>query len=532
MSDQLASPAFAPPSTTQVMISPDGQTGDVPVENVQDALQNGFKMAHDMIAPDGTHGVIPVDQAENAVKAGFKPAGAPTLPNTAPDALSRINNGINGARTAISSDPNIQAAIGAGEGATNVTTGLGPVKYAAGLIKSAFPATDLIHDVMDIPSEYRAYENARSQGASVTDAANIAAQTYAQKNQAIAQLKDAVKEFSANPGRATGKTIAELLPVIIGGGLAAPEATVAGDLEGSTADATHAYDPATGAVNPTVRTIKPEWLTKRPEVPAVQHGTPLAVESPLDSATVGKQLGGKDLSQEALDALHNHVGDTIPVGSSAKNMLTKAVEPVTKTIQDTANQMKEVVSTADPFETPVSEDLNYVGVQDGLKKSVPPSSRAVLSEDIDEVFSDSKDALNSKDPAQVLAQRQMLGKQIDWDSIEKNPGTPAEAQNAARAKIYKLLGAKLHDEIPETVELDKILSPNIELRSHMIRKLGERVVDDPAAATAEHLSELNKGKAVLDKAAHDAKVTRNWQAIKIAAGAVGGGELLKILGLL
>ena len=59
------------------------------------------------------------------------------------------------------------------------------------------------------------------------------------------------------------------------------------------------YELVKGRV-PTARGIRPEWLTKKAEVPAPQHGTPVAVESPLDSATVGRQLGGKDLSQEAL----------------------------------------------------------------------------------------------------------------------------------------------------------------------------------------------------------------------------------------
>src|SRR5262249_48164532 len=90
-----------------------------------------------------------------------------------------------------------------------------------------------------------------------------------------------------------------------------------------------------------VQDITPESFTKRPEPPAPQHGTPVRVESPLDGPTVGKQLGGKDLSQKALDALQKHAGDKIPVGSTAKNRLMAAVEPVSRTIAETSSKMND-----------------------------------------------------------------------------------------------------------------------------------------------------------------------------------------------
>ena len=281
--------------------------------------------------------------------------------------------------------------------------------------------------------------------------------------------------------------------------------------------------------------LRPEILTKRPEAPAPQHGTPVKVESPLDGATVGSKLGGKDLSQEALDALQSHVTDKIPIGGTAKGQLMKAVEPVAKTINETASKMNDVVQQAPKFTTSVMQDSVFgegglTNTIDALKKNLPPSVRESLGGDVDAVMEDADKALNSNDPAEVLEYRRQLGKKIDWDAIEKNPSTPAEAQNLARVKVYQAIGNKIHAEIPETVELDKTLQPNLELRSHMQRKLGERVVDDPHAATVEAQSELKKGKDALDVAAHNEAVAKNWQRIKaslIVLG-VGGGVIHEI----
>jgi hypothetical protein len=282
-----------------------------------------------------------------------------------------------------------------------------------------------------------------------------------------------------------------------------------------------------GAKN-TAEAIKPEWLTKRAETAPAQHGTPSRVEAPLDGPTVGKQLGGKDLSAEALNTLQQHVGETIPAGSTAKNMLTKAVEPVVKTINETASKMNKTVADAHPFTTSVLQD-NVFGEGgltnqiDEIKKNLPPSVRDGLTADIDAVMEDADDALNSMDPSAVLEARRKLGNKIDWDDIVRNPTTPAEVQNAARVKVYRALGEKIHAEIPETVELDKTLQPNLELRSHMVRKLGERVVDDPLAATTEHQTELKKGQTTVENAAHNEQVLKNWSKVKYALIGLGVG---------
>jgi hypothetical protein len=102
--------------------------------------------------------------------------------------------------------------------------------------------------------------------------------------------------------------------------------------------------------------LRPESLVKRPETPAPQHCAPVTVESPLDGPTVGKQLGGKDLSQEALNALQQHIGDKIPVGGSAKNSLFSAVEPVSRAISEGLSKMNAAVKDAKPFTTSIAQD--------------------------------------------------------------------------------------------------------------------------------------------------------------------------------
>ena len=274
------------------------------------------------------------------------------------------------------------------------------------------------------------------------------------------------------------------------------------------------------------------------DTPAAQHGSPVRVESPLDSPTLSKQLGGKDLSAEAVNTLQGHVGDKIPVGSTAKNMFMKAVEPVTKTINETASKMNDVVKNAPKFTTSVAQDSGigsgtFFSDIDAVKKSIPASVRKTLSADVDDVVSDADAALNSQDPAEVLEARRQLGKRIDWSDFSNQPETPQQVTNVTLARVYRALGDKIHDEIPTTVALDKVLQPNLELKSHMKSKLGERVVDDPIGATAEHQSEFKKGKTTTDIADHNDRVTRNRTYLKHAAkvagvgGAIAGAEAIK-----
>jgi hypothetical protein len=285
--------------------------------------------------------------------------------------------------------------------------------------------------------------------------------------------------------------------------------------------------------------LRPDFLVKRGPTPAPQHGAPVNVESPLDGPTVGNKLGGKDLSSEALSKLKEHAGDTIPVGSSPKNRLAAAVEPTSNAINTLSSKMNQAVKDAPSFTTSVAQDSVFgegtlTKSMDEIKSNLPASVREALSKDVDGVMTDADKALNSTDPVEVLEYRRRLGGLIDWDNVAKNPQTAGEAQNLARVKVYKALGDKIH-EIPETVELDKQLSPNLELRSHMRTKLGE-MADDPLRATSEAQSEFKKGKTTIENAIHNEAVKGNWLKVKAALVTLGLsssalGEISHLLGL-
>lgn len=61
-----------PPQPMVPMLSPDGKSGDIPANRVQDALKAGFKAAYAMTSPDGQTGYVPQDQYQNAAAKGFK----------------------------------------------------------------------------------------------------------------------------------------------------------------------------------------------------------------------------------------------------------------------------------------------------------------------------------------------------------------------------------------------------------------------------------------------------------------------------
>lgn len=144
-----------------------------------------------------------------------------------------------------------------------------------------------------------AYEKARANGASITDSiksADIQARQQDNIGNTIKKVSDA---FKANPTRETARALGDAtalaVSIFAGGGAgaegavegagteaeaglsAAPE--VAGDLEGSTAAATHAYDPATSVGQPGI--IK--QILKGRDV--AQPGADSAIRSGVQAST-------------------------------------------------------------------------------------------------------------------------------------------------------------------------------------------------------------------------------------------------------
>ncbi len=69
-----------------LLLAPDGTPGQVPFDQLHDALSAGAKVARKVQAPDGTPGYVSVDRFNDALKAGAKPLpfdeGASTNPST------------------------------------------------------------------------------------------------------------------------------------------------------------------------------------------------------------------------------------------------------------------------------------------------------------------------------------------------------------------------------------------------------------------------------------------------------------------
>lgn len=72
----MGSPATVP------MFAPNGQTGDIPANQVEAARAAGFKVAVTMQSPDGKNGYIPADRVHDAAGAGFK-----MVPLSVPDTV-------------------------------------------------------------------------------------------------------------------------------------------------------------------------------------------------------------------------------------------------------------------------------------------------------------------------------------------------------------------------------------------------------------------------------------------------------------
>jgi hypothetical protein len=124
----------------------------------------------------------------------------------------------------------------------------------------------------------------------------------------------------------------------------------------------------------------------------------------------------------------------------------------------------------------------------------------------------------------VVEFRRQLGNSIDWENISKNPERPKEVQNTTRAKVYRAITDKIHSEVPETVALDKVMQPNLELRSRLRNRLGDRAFEDVHAATAEAQEQAKPGKQKIEKDLHNDQVAKNWQKVKYALITAGVGS--------
>jgi hypothetical protein len=193
---------------------------------------------------------------------------------------------------------------------TNIGRGLGDtvtdignsIKGIPSGIWHALPPVELVDTTKRALPVINAYEKVRQNGGSITDAIQ-AADTQARQQENIGNtIKKVADAFKANPTRETARAlgdVAALATTIFAGGAAGAEGAaegatgaeagisaapeVAGDLEGSTAPATHALDPATGSIEPVSQPGIVQQILKGRDV--AQPGAQAVVRSGVQSST-------------------------------------------------------------------------------------------------------------------------------------------------------------------------------------------------------------------------------------------------------
>jgi hypothetical protein len=472
----------APSGKTVLMLSPTGDAGEVPEENVAAAIKAGGKVGTRMIAPDGSKGIIPVERVHDAFQAGA------TLDHPGGGAANL------GEPEDISTGP---------EGTTPDDRLMSKESQADATKKGAMLAGALV--AAPVAPFVAEAAGGGLLGATLGGGAAGSTQSVVQ------QITEGKNPFRAENLEDTAITTGE-------------GAALGGVLHGVTQIpfVRRVFGMAPKAA-PELGDVTEGHFTKMPDAPKPQHGTPVTVETPLDNATINNMSGGKDLSKDAVTTLKGYVGDKIPIGSTAKNTVMKAVEPVQKTLQETGLTMNKLIEDAPAFKTTIMQDGKFDEAIDAVRDNLPGGDEEKLNATIDKEIQNAQDVLRSTDPREVLAYRRKLGTTIDWNDVPRNPETTGEVQNVAKIKIYHALGDKIHTEIPETVTLDKIFQPNLELQSHLDAKLGRTVSRDPVEANAQQLSEHRKGLKVLETAEHNAMVDRNWAIVKRVLGALGVG---------
>lgn len=245
-----------------------------------------------------------------------------------------------------------------------------------------------------------------------------------------------------------------------------------------------------------------------PDVPKYEPDVPgpvtpaVTLDTPLDDATIRKAMGGKDLSQEARDTLRDHVGDIIPRGSSPEVQLLKAVKPVNDAIVENGTALNDVLDGASDLDTNSFDprsDNNIPDAISDLKENLPGSMEETLSKAIDKEVSRAEKAIGTTtDPTAINNYIRDLDNRISSYSAPEEPiDTAANAADATRVTIRRILRDKLNTDIPATQPLNDVLGKNIELRSLLRKRLGD-IANNPVEADAQYRSEFNKGKTQQD----------------------------------
>jgi hypothetical protein len=486
-------PALTPPSPTQVMVDPNGDARDVPVEQADAALKAGFSHGIDMTDPDGGVRTVRAEQAHDAISAGLKPAGItqgtrPTRPGYAPNVFYENLRSKEGTEEQANRE---QEAKIVAKRNLRVAQGEG---LAVGAVTS-LPAT-----VMSVYG--------------------------GEKGGAIA-------EHAATALGATPEDVQDIYK---------PAGQLIGGAAGGAASGGFEEDPyesAKSSLEDAYAKVKNLFAKPDEPVPSAPTPKPVAphveIDTPFDDATIRKTVD-KDLSPEARQTLRDAAGDTIEAGSSPNNHLVKSVAPINVTITTKGLALNKLVGEAGPMSSSYGTG-SYINDIVELKDELPASVQDQYAKDIDKEIARYGKAINSTDPREVLAAKRELDARIKSFTAPEEPiDSPAKAADAARVTLRRGFNDLLSTEIPATKPINEVLSKNLEVRAALDNKLGD-IARDPVAADAQYRSELTKGKTILQNKAADAaaqakyardvaRVKANrWKAGITTATAAGVGGL-------
>jgi hypothetical protein len=196
----------------------------------------------------------------------------------------------------------------AGNRAAGTSVISGMAEQALGAVKSlpqvALGAPGIITEQLkDIPSQYRAYEAARQKGLPPAQAMEVVQQEIRKKGNAYDMLAQRVKELksadSEVSARAIGKTIMDLLPIVLGVAEMVPEsAAVEESTAARTAAATHRYNPATKSVEP-IQQAAQKVAGKVAEKTGLPEGTPASVAPSPEQIQPALEQGIHEVSESA-----------------------------------------------------------------------------------------------------------------------------------------------------------------------------------------------------------------------------------------
>jgi hypothetical protein len=252
-----------PPPDGIPMISPDYKDSRVIPAEAQDAARSaGWEEATKMIHPSGDIRWAPKSKVDQFKQAGY----ADTSDIKAPFSYGKMAKG---------------AASEAGGMAKGIMESSGP-----GQLMSAFT---------DIPSEYRAYEQARQGGKGILDSAKAASETIQRKNDLLGQLKDRIDEFTTHPDTATGRMIVDMVPLILGGKLGAAE-----EGAGEAAGAEGASEP--GIVQQVMKGKNVAQPAARSALQEAAGTKTSSLRESLSEAIEGAEANAKELYKQIDDA--------------------------------------------------------------------------------------------------------------------------------------------------------------------------------------------------------------------------------------